>query len=353
MNSIQSTSYPILFDKIAYQNLSKLIIDKNYSSVFILVDSNTLEHCYPIFAQELTTDKRIEVIEITPGESNKNIETCVGVWNVMTELNADRKSLLINLGGGVVGDLGGFVASTFKRGIDFITIPTSLLAMVDASVGGKTGVDLGNLKNQIGLFSDPEMVIIDPNYLHTLDFREIRSGLAEIIKHSLISDYQIFKAIESINDLNIFDLIYPSIEIKNNIILQDPKEQGIRKALNFGHTIGHAVESYCLEANRENLTHGEAIAIGMICELYISHKIFSISDLELQNITKTIIKIYGKVSFSPKEFNAIYDLLIHDKKNINQEILFVLLENIERYIIDCKVSKELIYKSFDFYNDLF
>ena len=290
MKSIQAVSYPIHFQDNGYSEISKLVEDKNYSSIFILVDENTMTHCYPKFMQNLETDKQIEVIEIEAGEINKNMETCIGVWNVLTELKADRKSVIITLGGGVVTDLGGFVASCFKRGIDFINIPTTLLSMVDASVGGKTGVDLGVLKNQIGLFSNPEMVLVDTDYLQTVTPREIRSGTAEIIKYGLTYDIKLFNQIKNDKNLSINDLIHTSINIKNEVVLQDPKEKGLRKILNFGHTIGHAIESYFLESDhKENLTHGEAIAIGMICECFISVELLNFPKEKLHEVKETII----------------------------------------------------------------
>lgn len=350
MTSIQAVTYPIHFEEKAYDELAKIIATKNYSSIFILVDDNTLECCYPRFIQLLNTNKSIEVIQITPGEVYKNIETCVGVWNAMTELGADRHSLLITLGGGVITDLGGFVASTFKRGIDFINIPTTLLSMVDASVGGKTGVDLGVLKNQIGVFANPEMIVIDPEYLHTVTPREIRSGTAEIIKYGMTHDINLFNQIRDNSELNIVDLIHRSIEIKNKVVLEDPKEKNIRKVLNWGHTIGHGIESYFLENDsKENLTHGEAIAIGMVCEAYISHKILGFPKEKLTDIKNAIINIYGKVSFIEEDFTPIFDLMKHDKKNVGGEINFILLNDYENFKINCKVKTNLIKESLAFY----
>lgn len=301
--------------------------------------------------QLFATDKPIEVIQIDAGEVHKNIETCMGVWNVMTELGADRKSLLITLGGGVITDLGGFVASTFKRGIDFVNIPTTLLSMVDASVGGKTGVDLGVLKNQIGVFANPELIIIDPEYLHTVTPREIRSGTAEIIKYGMTHDIRLFNEIKDNDKLNIVDLIHRSIEIKNEVVLEDPKEQGVRKVLNWGHTIGHGVESYFLEnPKKEALTHGEAIAIGMICEAYLSSKVLGFSEDKTFEIKDAIIKIYGKVALSEEDFQPILELMKHDKKNVGGEINFVLLNDYEDFKINSKASDELIKESLQFYN---
>jgi len=351
MKSIQAETYPVHFQGIAYKEISNLIKTKDYSTLFILVDENTFEHCYPKFMENLDTQKRIEVIEIESGEINKNIETCIGVWNAITELGGDRKSLLITLGGGVITDLGGFVASCFKRGIDFVNIPTTLLSMVDASVGGKTGVDLGVLKNQIGVFANPEMVIVDTDYLTTVTDREIKSGTAEIIKYGITYDMKLFNEIRHNKELNINDLIGRSIEIKNNVVLKDPKEQNIRKILNFGHTLGHAIESFYLESDeKESLTHGEAIAIGMVCESYISSKLLEFSFEKVNEIKEVILSIYDKTILLQDDFSGIMELLKHDKKNTNGQVNFVLLKDYEDYKLDCKVSNELIIESMEFYN---
>jgi len=351
MKSIQAETYPVHFQGIAYKEISNLIKTKDYSTLFILVDENTFEHCYPKFMENLDTQKRIEVIEIESGEINKNIETCIGVWNAITELGGDRKSLLITLGGGVITDLGGFVASCFKRGIDFVNIPTTLLSMVDASVGGKTGVDLGVLKNQIGVFANPEMVIVDTDYLTTVTDREIKSGTAEIIKYGITYDVKLFNEIRHNKELNINDLIGRSIEIKNNVVLKDPKEQNIRKILNFGHTLGHAIESFYLESDeKESLTHGEAIAIGMVCESYISSKLLEFSFEKVNEIKEVILSIYDKTILLQDDFSGIMELLKHDKKNTNGQVNFVLLKDYEDYKLDCKVSNELIIESMEFYN---
>ncbi len=351
MKSIQAVTYPVHFQEKAYKELSNLIVEKNYSTIFILVDENTMECCYPKFITNLSTDKKIEVIEIEAGEIHKNIETCVGVWNVITELGGDRKSLLITLGGGVITDLGGFVASTFKRGIDFVNIPTTLLSIVDASVGGKTGIDLGVLKNQIGLFSNPQMVLVDTNFLSTVSEREIKSGLAEILKYGITYDVKLFNEIKESKDLKIKDLIFRSIEIKNEVVLQDPKEKNLRKILNFGHTLGHAIESFYLESSdKENLTHGEAIAIGMVCESYISSKLLGFPSKKVIDIKQVVLSIYNKTELLKEDFLSIIDLLKHDKKNVNGQVNFVLLEDFESYKLDCKVSEKLIIESLEFYN---
>ena len=351
MQTIEAATYPVHFHQKGYTALTKLLTDKKYSSIFILVDENTVTHCYPVFIENLQSSFNFQLIQIPSGEIHKNLETCVTVWNKITDLGADRKSLFITLGGGVITDLGGFVASCFKRGIDFVNIPTTLLSMVDASVGGKTGVDLGVLKNQIGLFANPQMVIVDDAYLNTLSSREVTSGMAEIIKYGLTYDMKLFNQIKESKDHKINKLIHRSIEIKNEVVLQDPKEKHLRKILNFGHTLGHAIESFYLEsATKETLTHGEAIAIGMICESYMSSKTLNFAEKKVAEIKDTILSIYPKIQLLSEDFPAILDYLKHDKKNVNGHVNFVLLFDFEDYKIDCKVTDELIMESMNYYN---
>ena len=351
MKSIKAASYLVYFQEHGYTALNSLITKNHYSSIFVLVDENTHAYCYGKFIPHLIANCPIELVEIEPGEINKNLDTCSGVWSALTELNADRKSLLITLGGGVVTDLGGFVASTFKRGIDFVNIPTTLLSMVDASVGGKTGVDLGVLKNQIGLFANPEIVIVDAKYLETVTPREIRSGTAEIIKYGLTYDVNLYHKIKNTENLDITELIHRSIEIKNEVVLEDPKEQNLRKILNFGHTIGHAVESFYLESDeKENLTHGEAIAIGMVAECFVSSELLGFPKNTLEEIKQLILSVYGKTEILTEDFNAILEYLKHDKKNVGGQVNFVLLKDLEQTQLDCNVTTELIIESLEYYN---
>ena len=353
MKSIQANGYPILFSKTGYDALNKFINENKYSIIFILTDTNTNEYCLNRFLPLLATDKSIEIIEIEAGESEKNIATCFEIWTILTELGGDRKSLLINVGGGVITDVGGFVASTFKRGIDFIHIPTSLLAMVDASVGGKNGVDLGNLKNQIGVINVPKMVLIDTEYLSTLPQNEMRSGLAEMLKHGLIYDAKYWSQFKNLSTLDFADfdtLIYRSIEIKNEIVIQDPTENGIRKALNFGHTLGHAIESYFLEnESKKTLLHGEAIAVGMILESYISWQKELLSEAEYLEIKNAINAVFETIIFEVNDLQPILDLLIHDKKNEYGKIQFALLDGIGTIKINQEVENVLIINSFEDY----
>ena len=355
MQPIQASNYSIFFNENGYEALNKHLEINKYSNIFVFVDLNTNEHCLNNFLPYIYPDLKIEIIEFENGEINKNIETCVEIWQALTELGADRKTLIINLGGGVVTDLGGFVASTYKRGIDFINVPTTLLAMVDASIGGKNGVDLGNLKNQIGTINNPKMVLIDVDYLETLNQLEMRSGLAEMLKHGLIADanyWRKFLDLSALDSDHLIELIHESIVIKNNIVTQDPTENGIRKALNFGHTLGHAIESYFLENDaKKTLLHGEAIAVGMILESYISMKKNLISEHEYQEIKTTINGIFDKIVFEEIDLEPILELLIHDKKNEYGNIQFALLDGIGKIKINQSVENELIADAFADYKN--
>ncbi len=350
MKTITAKGYNIEFDN-QYSILNSFIEAQHYSSVFILVDTNTETHCLPFFLNALNTTP--EIISIEAGEEHKHIETCLKVWEALSNLGADRKSVLINLGGGVITDLGGFVAATFKRGIDFINIPTTLLSMVDASVGGKTGVDLKALKNQIGVIVNPKLILIDDAYLKTLPAPEFKSGYAEMLKHSLIRDktyWTLLSDFENISDHNIQELIYHSVGIKNAVVLEDPYENSLRKILNFGHTLGHAIESYCLTSTeRTTLLHGEAIAIGMILESFISTKIVGLERSTCNEIKTTFNGIYPKVEFSNEEIDSILSLLQHDKKNSHGKIKFALLEAIGNPVIDIEVPSSLLKASFEYY----
>jgi 3-dehydroquinate synthase len=353
MQAISANNYSVYFNENGYESLNEFVSKNSYSSLYILVDTLSNEFCLDYFLPFLSTDLKIEIIEFENGETNKNIETCVEIWKVLTEYGADRKSLLLNLGGGVVTDLGGFVASTFKRGIDFINIPTTLLAMVDASIGGKNGVDLGNLKNQIGVINNPKMVLIDTNFLDTMPSNEMKSGLAEMIKHGLIADkvyFEKFMDLSSLHNSVLGDLIHESIVIKNTIVMQDPTENGIRKALNFGHTLGHAIESYFLEnENKKTLLHGEAIAVGMILESFLSKEKGLISETEYLQIKKLIHNLFEMVVITENDINPIMEFLIHDKKNEYGKIQFALLDGIGKIKINQFADNDMIIRSFEDY----
>lgn len=353
MKSITANDSIIHFNDACYTSLNEHIKTNNFSKIFILVDENTHHYCLPNFLAKLETNAIIEIIEIESGEEHKTIDTCSGVWKSLSELDADRKSLLINVGGGVITDLGGFVASTFKRGIAYINVPTSLLSMVDASVGGKTGVDLGHLKNQIGVISTPNLVLIDTKFLETLPQNQMRSGLAEMLKHGLISDENYWNKFKNLSKLSLEDLdelIYESVIIKKNVVEEDPFEDGIRKTLNFGHTLGHAIESYFLSnPNKKDLLHGEAIIVGMILASYISTELAGFPRKTTEEIKALFLSYYEKVDIDKSEYQNIIDLLKYDKKNNHGNINFVLLKSIGTAKIDCLVDNSIIIDAFKFY----
>ena len=350
---IQAADYSIGFGVDYYSALSQLINDKKYSKIVLLVDENTAQHCLNYVLQWLAVDVPFEIIEIEPGEENKTIETCTAVWETLVEMNVDRKALLVNVGGGMICDLGGFVASTYKRGIDFVNIPTSLLAMVDASVGTKTGVNLGGLKNMVGSFSQPQMVLIDTAFLETLPGNQMRSGLAEMFKHGLIADVSYWNQLKNLGELTTEDLlllIYHSVSIKNEIVLQDPFEENVRKLLNFGHTLGHVIETYSHSGKGiQPLLHGEAIAIGMILEAYISYKKNLLTKNSYLEIKETLNLMFESVVFTKNDIEICTHLLIHDKKNVNGVVQFTLLSDIGKGVINEVVDSELVNEAFNDY----
>lgn len=352
-DSIQAQHYQVYFNDEGFDFLNRFVAEQHPSKIFLLADKHTNECCTPIVLSLLATDIPLEIIEIEAGEPHKHIDTCTQVWYALSELGADRKSLLINIGGGVVTDLGGFVASTYMRGIPFINIPTSLLAMVDASVGGKTGVDLGALKNLVGVINNPKGVLIYPDFLATLPTEELRSGMAEMFKHGLISDEAYWHKMCNLSELteaHLGSLIYESVVIKNEVVTQDPTEKGLRKTLNYGHTLGHAIESYCLQnPNRERLLHGEAIAIGMVLATYLSVKELGFSMEKCDQVKAVLGEYFKKQDFSYEEITDICQLMRFDKKNVGGNVHFVLLEAIGKPKIDCIVPYEEIYKAFEYY----
>lgn len=351
MESVRSQTYEVHIGELAQAALNQHIAKNSYSKIVVLVDENTKKYCLPLF-KKMIKFPIDSIFEIESGEENKHIHTCLQVWEHLSNFDADRKSLLINLGGGVLTDLGGFVASTFKRGIDFINIPTTLLSMVDASIGGKTGVDLGTLKNQIGVINQPQMVLVFPQFLKTLDPRQLKSGYAEMLKHGLIRDSDYWMALREEGKFSEASSIQRSIAIKNDVVLVDPNEKGLRKILNFGHTLGHAIESYCLDnPNKKTLLHGEAIAIGMILEGYLSHELKGLPKLSLEEIKETFLTYFEKVEFDRDDIDAVLKLLKYDKKNSHGDINFVLLQSIGDAVTDVKIPDHLFHKAFEYYRE--
>ena len=352
MKKINSLGYQVVFDN-ELNELQAFLIDHDYSQLLILVDRNTNDHCLPVLQAAIPDIVDYDVIEVDPGEENKNIDFCIGVWKTMLDFGADRKALMVNLGGGVVTDMGGFAASTYKRGIDFLNVPTTLLSQVDASVGGKTGIDLDNVKNIIGTFSQPKAVFISNKFLETLDDRQVLSGFAEIVKHGLIKDRELFDRCKSVQ-LPVIpnELVYDSVIIKNNVVIEDPTEKGLRKILNFGHTIGHAIEGYSLVNDINPLLHGEGIAIGMICEAYLSYKFNNLDKSELDEITAYLWSIYPKYQLNTEMYPELLDLMKNDKKNEGNKLGFALLRSIGDCHFNKFIEEDAIIESLDFYKAL-
>jgi 3-dehydroquinate synthase len=315
-----------------------------YSQVVVLTDRNTRIHCYPPIASSVPHH---EIIEVEAGEIYKNIDTCQLIWQRMTDLRLDRHALVVVLGGGVLGDMGGFCAATYKRGVDFILLPTTLLAQVDASVGGKLAIDFNGFKNHIGVFQLPVSTLVWPEFLKTLPFRELRSGFAEVIKHCIIGDQKMWDVIRK-KDVAGQDwptVIRHSVDFKSQVVAEDPKEKGRRKILNFGHTIGHALETYFLETE-DRLYHGEAIAAGMIAESYIARQNRLITADQESQITNYLRGIYGKIKV-PNDPEVI-GIMSQDKKNKGNKILMALPQGIGNATWDVEVNEEQVIESLSF-----
>ena len=337
-----------------YLSIAEKINSDKFSSIFVLVDENTEKFCLELFIKK-SGIKSFNKIIISSGEENKNIDTCISIWGQLNSFKADRKSLLINLGGGVLTDIGGFAASTYLRGIEFINIPTTLLGMVDAAHGGKTGIDFKQLKNQIGVFNEPLEVLLDNEYLKTLSKEEFINGYAEVVKHSLLTDKPDL-TFNSLIKLDLFkdsDYIINSYSsVKNEIVESDKYESSIRKILNLGHTIGHAVESYSYISDKVvDLKHGQAIVIGIITELYISHKKFNFPLKDVVTVKEHLKNYFSLIQLEEDDIMNIYDLMVYDKKNEGSKINFVLLKEIGKPVIDQIVNKDLFIESFEFYNE--
>ncbi|WP_417429828.1 3-dehydroquinate synthase [Halpernia sp.] len=337
-----------------FSALNLFIENLKPSLLLILVDENTHEFCLPLLLGNLETELPFEIIEIEAGEDLKTIETASHLWEILAEFKTDRNALMINLGGGVITDLGGFVASTYKRGIKFINIPTSLLGMCDASIGGKTGIDHAFLKNIVGTFSEAEEIFAFPGFLKTLPFEQLRSGFAEMLKHGLIANEKHWQDLISITEISAEHLenhILRSMEIKEHVVEIDFKEQNIRKTLNFGHTFGHAFESLFLQ--KENIIpHGEAVAMGMICETYLSYLQNYISEETSKHIITALQFYFPYQTIEGFNDGEITKLMLNDKKNSSGEIKFSLLERLGKGNFDIKVSENAVLKTLEFYRNL-
>lgn len=336
------------------QDLTLSLLKLSPDRIFILVDEHTGRLCLHKLKSLPALAKSIDII-ISPEDTNKTLESLAYVWMSLSKEGATRHSLLINLGGGMITDLGGFAAATFKRGMSYINIPTTLLAMVDASVGGKTGINFNGLKNEIGSFYPAGYVFIDTNFLKTLDRNNFFSGYAEMLKHGLISNEQHWQDLllfntESIDYKRLQNLVKESIRVKEDIVQQDPYEYNIRKALNLGHTAGHAFESLALAENRHVL-HGYAVAWGLICELYLSVIKTNFPKEKMRQTIEFIRKNYGTFFIDCKHYDRLYEYMSHDKKNTSRIINFTLLKGIGEIEINQTADKETIFQMLDFYRD--
>ena len=333
--------------------LAKAIAECEHDRIFVLVDETTNKLCWSLVKDYLCL-KDAQTIIIGATDRRKNLETLVHVWESLQQGKATRHSLLINLGGGMVTDLGGFAASTYKRGINFINIPTTLLAMVDASVGGKTGINFGGLKNEIGVFNDAEFVLLDTNWLQTLDEENIRSGYAEMLKHGLIADETMWAELINFNLaqpnlLQLASMLNKSVRIKERIVTEDPHEKGIRKALNLGHTFGHAFESWAMK--RQPVLHGYAVAFGLIAELYLATTQTDFPTERMRQTVNFIRAYYGSLPITCNDYPELIELMHHDKKNRGNEINVTLLGGIGDIRIDQTITEEDIKEALDFFRE--
>lgn len=332
------------------QAIQKIQHDK----LFVLTDENTHTYCFPLLSK-IPQIRNAKEIVIPAGDTNKTIENLYRVWQLLTENGATRHSLLLNVGGGMITDLGGFAAATFKRGISYINIPTTLLGAVDAAVGGKTGINFGGFKNEIGSFYSSQTVIICSDFFKSLDRQALLSGFAEMIKHALIHSEEEWNEIltysfEKVDFTKLNELVFRSVKIKQDIVEKDPYEKNIRKALNFGHTTGHAFESFAMHSGKP-VPHGYAVAWGMIVELWLSHRLCNFPKEKLQSAVRFIQHHYGAFTITCDDYESLYEIARHDKKNIGDTINFTLLGNIGDVQIDQTTDKELLFEAFDFYRD--
>jgi 3-dehydroquinate synthase len=334
----------------------------NSNQICILVDENTRIHCLPALQSYVPRLQNVAVIEVKSGEVNKSVESAAYIWSVLSEKNADRDSVLVNLGGGMLCDLGGFAASTYKRGITYMNIPTTLLAMTDAAIGGKTGINLNHVKNQVGVFALPRAVFIYTGFLRTLDKYQILSGLAEVIKYGLILEPGLWKKIlrmdfqklvdEPLKDPIWEDLIKNTVTTKSDIAEKDFRDKRERKHLNFGHTFGHAFETFSMKGDIEGISHGHAVALGMICESYLSTLKSGLKNEDLNAIVSLITSNYSLLPLTEDSFPRILDIIRKDKKSVNDKTAFTLLKSPGHSMINQYCSEESMEKALEFYCQL-
>ena len=347
-------SQKLIFTNEPSAAVDNLLAGHNYNRIFVVADENSAKLAFPkLAASKILSDAKL--IEIPAGDINKGLDSVSKIWLELGKNGATRRSLVVNVGGGMVTDLGGFAASTFKRGIDFINIPTTLLGAVDAAVGGKTGINFNGLKNEIGVFNEASAVVISTVFYDTLPVHELKSGFAEMLKHALLSDE---KSLDSLlqydfdnHDFNhLLDLLKESVEVKRKVVLEDPHEKGIRRALNLGHTVGHAFESLAMKRNAP-VAHGYAVAWGLVAELTVSNMLNSFDSKILTRIAKFVFDEYGAFRITCDDYDEILELMRHDKKSNAGELNFTLLNGIGDVKIDCTVAEDDVKNALDIYRD--
>lgn len=351
MKQFSAHKIPVYAGSDVLEHLQKELA--RYQRIFFLADFRTMRKCLPVIEELLAEGIEFHTLVIQEGERFKNVNTCVLLWKQLQELNAHRNDLIVNVGGGVVCDIGAFVAATFKRGMDFIQIPTSLMAMADAAIGGKSGVDLEMVKNQVGIFTEPSSIYIYPKFIETLDQRQLLNGSAEIIKHALIQDEKLWSKIVKEENVPVSEeYILRSAELKSAVVSKDYEEKGLRKILNFGHTIGHAFETYSLRHDHRPVLHGEAIAMGMICEAWLSMHVNGLKSSHFDDIKKYIFKFFPKYHLPLNSIRELLDIMRMDKKNSGDKINLSLLKEIGSCSYNCTCGEEDIITALNVYSDL-
>ncbi|HEY0978094.1 MAG TPA: 3-dehydroquinate synthase [Flavobacteriales bacterium] len=351
-NEVTAGGHPVMLGADALPALDRWTAAQGNTTFFILGDETTMEQCLPELLHQVPALREAATVQVRSGEASKDLEVCRALWQHFSERAADRSAVLVNLGGGVVTDLGGFVAATFKRGIRFVHVPTTLMGMVDASIGGKTAIDLGGVKNLVGVFADPVSVHVHPPFLRTLGKRELMNGVAEMIKHGLVLDAEHWNALRRspLHDLNaLAPLIERSVRIKAEVVANDPRENGPRKLLNFGHSIGHALEAFALESPDRDLLHGEAVAIGMVCATWLSWRLGHLDRDRMNAIQEHLMGLYPAFHFSSADHHRIVELMRNDKKNAPDGFRFVLLTGIGEAVFDVPVTAGQVGDALDHY----
>lgn len=350
MQPIKSSGYSVFFEEDDFHQLALFLQQHSFSKLFILCDTNTRKHCLPLLIKHNPSFKNAPVFSFPAGEKHKSLDTAHACWNFLLKHQADKNALLVNLGGGVVCDLGGFAAATYKRGIACINIPTTLLAMADASVGGKNGIDFMGYKNLIGTITQPRGVFIFQHFIRTLPIRQIQNGFAEIIKAALIGNKKLWDKISAPRPKPQASFIYPAVQVKNRMVRKDPYEKNIRQALNFGHSVGHAIEAYYLNSPKKYLLHGEAIAIGICVELMLGRALKLSKQKTVSNALAYIKQHYPLPTFTAQEISACMQLMQHDKKNKAGKLTFALIEKVGKPLINIQATAAQVKEAFALYN---